>query len=67
VSPTAAVLVVENDGLVVQDDEPARESAASGSGSGIAGLRERLAALGGTLDAGPIGGRMFRLTAEVPR
>lgn len=73
-SPTAAVLVVENDGLndglrdgpVVRDDGPARESA-GGSGCGIAGLRERLAVLGGTLDAGPIGGRLFRLTAEVPR
>jgi two-component system sensor histidine kinase DesK len=73
-SPTAAVLVVENDGLndglrdgpAVQDDGPAREPA-GGSGCGIAGLRERLAVLGGTLDAGPVGGRLFRLTAEVPR
>ncbi|GGW45876.1 hypothetical protein GCM10010381_33900 [Streptomyces xantholiticus] len=60
VSSAAAVLVVENDGL-------SGGSPTCGGGSGLAGLRERLAALGGTLDAGPVGGRMFRLTAEVPR
>lgn len=60
VSATAAVLVVENDGLGNGPDT-------AGGGSGLTGLRERLTALGGTLDAGPVGGRMFRLTAEVPR
>ncbi|MBT2507356.1 sensor histidine kinase [Streptomyces sp. ISL-98] len=56
-----AVLVVENDGA-------AEVSAASdsGSGSGLAGLRERLTAVGGTLRAGPAGPDVFRLTAEVP-
>ncbi|MEU4255646.1 histidine kinase [Streptomyces fradiae] len=51
------VLVIENDGA---------RPAGSG-GSGLAGLRERLAALGGVLDAGPADadGR-FRLTARVP-
>ncbi|MFD6026813.1 sensor histidine kinase [Streptomyces griseoluteus] len=51
------VLTVENDG--------AGESAASG-GSGLAGLRERLAAVGGTLTAGPAGEGRFRLDARVP-
>ncbi|MFJ8073387.1 sensor histidine kinase [Streptomyces sp. NPDC096176] len=60
ISSATAVLVVENDGL--GGDAPA-----VGGGSGITGLRERLATLGGTLDAGPVGGGMFRLTAQVPR
>ncbi|MFJ1751124.1 sensor histidine kinase [Streptomyces sp. NPDC088116] len=40
--------------------EPARK------GSGLVGLRERLAALGGTLDAGRTDGDRFRVTARVP-
>lgn len=53
------VLVVENDGVA---------EAASGDapGSGLAGLRERLSAVGGTLEAGPCRGGRFRLTARVP-
>lgn len=38
----------------------------SGGGSGLAGLRERLSAVDGTLEAGPAGKGVFRLTAEVP-
>ncbi|MFI2352045.1 sensor histidine kinase [Streptomyces sp. NPDC019443] len=52
------VLVVENDG--------AAEAAAGTPGSGLAGLRERLSAVDGTLEAGPAGGGRFRLTARVP-
>ncbi|MFG2194906.1 sensor histidine kinase [Streptomyces sp. NPDC048639] len=37
-----------------------------GPGAGLAGLRERLGALGGTLTAGPHPGGVFRLTAEIP-
>ncbi|MEU4494933.1 histidine kinase [Streptomyces sp. NPDC023998] len=53
------VLVVENDGVA---------EAASGDapGSGLAGLQERLSAVGGTLEAGPCRGGRFRLTARVP-
>lgn len=53
------VLVVENDGVT---------EAGSGDapGSGLAGLRERLSAVGGTLEAGPCRGGLFRLTARVP-
>ncbi|MGW1595097.1 sensor histidine kinase [Streptomyces sp. NPDC002343] len=55
-----AVLTVENDGAVA--------AGGSGGGSGLAGLRERLAAVGGTLEAGHVGsGRdRFRLVADVP-
>ncbi|WP_030422798.1 sensor histidine kinase [Streptomyces sp. SCSIO 75703] len=53
------VLTVENDGA------PA-PSADRPGGSGLAGLRERLAAVGGTLEAGPAGKGVFRLRAEVP-
>ncbi|MFI8850423.1 sensor histidine kinase [Streptomyces sp. NPDC053499] len=52
------VLVMENDGL---RPDPARD------GSGLTGLSERLAALGGTLTAERDGAaRVFRLRAEVP-
>ncbi|MFJ4785794.1 sensor histidine kinase [Streptomyces sp. NPDC088794] len=37
-----------------------------GIGSGLTGLRERLAAVGGTLAAGPAEGDVFRVVAEVP-
>lgn len=37
-----------------------------GSGSGLAGLRERLSAVDGTLEAGRVGGGVFRVVAEVP-
>ncbi|MFC9686356.1 sensor histidine kinase [Streptomyces sp. NPDC056948] len=66
------VLSVENDG--VESDEVAAEAgtgaagtgAAGSSGSGLAGLRERLAEIDGTLEAGPAERGLFRLTAEIP-
>ncbi|MEV6945621.1 histidine kinase [Streptomyces sp. NPDC051172] len=51
------VLTVENDGA---------SAPAGGGGSGLAGLRERLSAVGGTLEAGRVGAGLFRVTAEVP-
>ncbi|MFF7129023.1 sensor histidine kinase [Streptomyces sp. NPDC016566] len=51
------VLTVENDGAA----DPT-----GGGGSGLAGLRERLAAVDGTLEAGLVGRDRFRLVAEVP-
>jgi two-component system sensor histidine kinase DesK len=42
------------------------EAVTTADGSGLAGLRERLAEVGGRLDAGPVDGGGFRLYAEVP-
>lgn len=63
-----AVLIVENDGLPEQRDCAAAgaEGPPKPAGAGLAGLRERLATLGGTLEAGPVDGTHFRLTARVP-
>ncbi|MFE5794465.1 sensor histidine kinase [Streptomyces sp. NPDC056503] len=57
-----AVLTVENDGATVRDGAggPGR------TGSGLAGLRERLGAVDGTLEAGPAEPRSFLVTARVP-
>lgn len=55
-----ALLVMENDGVH-------GSSAGARGGSGLAGLRERLAGLGGTLRVAGEGERgTFRLTAEIP-
>jgi two-component system sensor histidine kinase DesK len=57
VTRECVVLRVENDGV----------AAPSGpGGSGLAGLRERLAAVDGTLEAGPVGDGVFRVVASVP-
>ncbi|MFH8472014.1 sensor histidine kinase [Streptomyces sp. NPDC018000] len=57
-SADAVVLDVENDG--------APRAVAGPGGSGLAGLRERLHALDGSLGAGPAGNGLFRLTATIP-
>ncbi|WP_411081773.1 sensor histidine kinase [Streptomyces sp. cmx-18-6] len=59
----AVVLEVENDGAA---GAPETIGPGPGGGSGLAGLRERLAALGGTLEAGAAGDDLFRVTATVP-
>ncbi|CAL9517881.1 hypothetical protein SUDANB121_03793 [Nocardiopsis dassonvillei] len=41
-------------------------SAESGGGTGLAALRAEIAALGGTLDAGPLPGPGFAVRAEIP-
>ncbi|MGW0077013.1 sensor histidine kinase [Streptomyces cellulosae] len=54
------VLTVRNDGAT------APHGSSRTGGTGLAGLRERLSAVDGTLDAGETGDGEFRLVAEVP-
>ncbi len=68
--PTGVEVQVHRDGsfvqVVVSDEGPAHGwHAAPGAGHGLAGLRERIGSLGGTLTTAPAGGG-FRLAARIP-
>jgi len=68
---TATVLVAYgDDGLTVQVDDDGRghrgPGGTPGGGNGIRGMRERAAALGGELTAGPRAGGGFRVSAHLP-
>lgn len=52
--------------LRVDDDGPATGDPAGGSGNGLAGMRERAAAIGGTIEAGPRPDGGFRVIARFP-
>lgn len=52
--------------ITVDDDGPASAGDGPGGGNGLAGMRERAAVLGGTLDAGPRPDGGFRVRALLP-
>lgn len=60
------------DGGEAADDGPAAGATAAGAtaaaagGRGLAGMRERVTALGGSLSAGPVPGRGFAVRAVIP-
>ncbi|WP_097913718.1 MULTISPECIES: sensor histidine kinase [Streptomyces] len=63
----AVVLEVENDGAGAGRPLGGADGGdGDGGGSGLAGLRVRLGALGGSLTAGAVGDDLFRVTATVP-
>jgi len=64
-----AILTVDNDGVLEHAQPRAGGMTAGGRehpGSGLSGLRERLVAMAGTLEAGPVEHDSFRLTASIP-
>jgi signal transduction histidine kinase len=69
--PATAVVHITygEDDLTVQVDDNGRGTSAGpqpAGGNGITGMRERVAALGGELYAGPRSGGGFRIRARLP-
>ena len=70
-APVQVLVRGEPDTLVVQvTNDPAAGAdvlAGHGTGNGLRGLRERVGACGGRLEAGPCGSGGWRVTARMPR
>ena len=69
-APDALTITVANDGCAPNGSAPNGSAAGGGSpeaGNGIRGMRERAAAAGGELEAGPRPGGGFLVTATLPR
>jgi signal transduction histidine kinase len=60
-TPHGVTVQVEDDGLGT-----GTRPAGAAPGLGLIGMRERVSALGGRLDAGPRDGGGFRVRAELP-
>ena len=58
-------LTTDDDGVVLTVSDDGQGGTAT-AGAGLSGLTERVAALGGHLEAGPAAGRGFRLAARLP-
>jgi signal transduction histidine kinase len=64
---TASVSVrYEPDAVVVRVEDDGRGASNGAAGHGIVGMRERAAAIGGTLQAGPLPDGGFRVSARLP-
>ena len=67
-APATVLVRYGHDDLTVQVDDDGRGPSSTNGpgGNGIRGMRERVAALGGELDAGPRPGGGFRVLAHLP-
>jgi signal transduction histidine kinase len=63
---THVKILVKDDELEIAVTDDGRGGAASGSGYGLRGMGERVAALGGVLDAGPTQPDGWRIRARLP-
>jgi signal transduction histidine kinase len=71
-TPDTVEITVSNDGRAPAGAEPVpasapQEAGSNGAGNGLRGMRERAAATGGQLEAGPSAGGGFTVTAKLPR
>ncbi|HET7652162.1 MAG TPA: sensor histidine kinase, partial [Acidimicrobiales bacterium] len=62
----ALEVVVTDDGVASNGASRGTGTGARASGHGLIGMRERVAVYGGSLDAGPIEGGGYRVTATLP-
>ena len=60
-------LEVTDDGTARSADGTAADGTAASTGMGLASMRERVEALGGTFSAGPVAGGGWRVFAAVPK